>query len=198
MGRALRVSRGLHELGVGAGDRVALLLRNSLEFLEASIATVPLGASAVPINWHWRGEEIAHVLHDSAAKALILHADLWRGIAARTPLSSPSLSAHGLSSARSSSSGVPTTSALQAHFVELNAASSFRSASLVLTSSVGCSGRRFLCSGHAEMNRRRFVCAVTAAPPASAAPRPTSPPWSRTPTPLSVTFASATASRSKT
>ena len=49
-------------LGVGAGDRVALLLRNSIEFLEASIATVPLGASAVPINWHWRGEEIAHVL----------------------------------------------------------------------------------------------------------------------------------------
>ena len=60
-----------------AGDRVAILLRNSIEFLEASIATVPLGASAVPINWHWRGEEIAHVLRDSAAKALIVHADLW-------------------------------------------------------------------------------------------------------------------------
>jgi long-chain acyl-CoA synthetase len=84
-GRALRVTRGLHELGIGAGDRVALLLRNSIEFLEASIATVPLGASAVPINWHWRADEIAHVLVDSGAKALIVHAELWPAIADGVP-----------------------------------------------------------------------------------------------------------------
>ena len=84
-GRALRASRGLHELGIGGGDRVALLLRNSLEFLEASIATVPLGASAVPVNWHWRGDEIAHVLSDSGAKALVVHADLWPAIAPSVP-----------------------------------------------------------------------------------------------------------------
>jgi long-chain acyl-CoA synthetase len=84
-GHALRGTRGLSQLGVGAGDRIALLLRNSIEFLEASIATVPLGASAVPINWHWRGEEIAHVLTDSAAKVLVLHADLWPAIAASVP-----------------------------------------------------------------------------------------------------------------
>jgi long-chain acyl-CoA synthetase len=83
--RALRATRGLHELGIGAGDRVALLLRNSIEFLEASIATVPLGASAVPINWHWRGDEIAHVLLDSRAKVLVVHADLWPAIAASVP-----------------------------------------------------------------------------------------------------------------
>jgi long-chain acyl-CoA synthetase len=83
--RALRATRGLHELGIGAGDRVALLLRNSFEFLEASIATVPLGASAVPINWHWRGDEIAHVLRDSGAKALVVHADLWPAIASSVP-----------------------------------------------------------------------------------------------------------------
>jgi long-chain acyl-CoA synthetase len=84
-GRALRATRGLHELGIGAGDRIALLLRNSIEFLEASIATVPLGASAVPINWHWRGDEIAHVLLDSRAKALVVHADLWAAIAPSVP-----------------------------------------------------------------------------------------------------------------
>ena len=84
-GRALRATRGLHELGIGAGDRIALLLRNSIEFLEASIATVPLGASAVPINWHWRGDEIAHVLLDSGAKALVVHADLWSSIASSVP-----------------------------------------------------------------------------------------------------------------
>ena len=64
---------------------MALLLRNSIEFLEASIATVPLGANAVPINWHWRGEEIAHVLTDSEAKVLVVHADLWPAIAQSVP-----------------------------------------------------------------------------------------------------------------
>src|SRR5690348_7007752 len=83
--RALRATRAFAELGVGAGDRVALLLRNSTEFLEASLATVPLGASAVPINWHWRGEEIAHVLEDSGAKVLVAHADLWPGVAPSVP-----------------------------------------------------------------------------------------------------------------
>ena len=83
--RALRAARGLLELGIGGGDRVALLLRNSIEYIEASIATVPLGASAVPINWHWRGEEIAHVLVDSGAKVLVVHADLWPAIASSVP-----------------------------------------------------------------------------------------------------------------
>jgi long-chain acyl-CoA synthetase len=83
--RAMRATSALRALGIDAGDRVALLLRNSLEFLEASIATAPLGAGAVPINWHWRGEEIAHVLRDSNAKALVVHADLWPAIADSVP-----------------------------------------------------------------------------------------------------------------
>jgi long-chain acyl-CoA synthetase len=83
--RALRATVGLRELGVGAGDRVALLLRNSIEFVEASIATVPLGAAKVPINWHWRGEEVSYVLSDSRAKALVVHEDLWPAIRAGVP-----------------------------------------------------------------------------------------------------------------
>jgi long-chain acyl-CoA synthetase len=83
--RAMRATTALSALEIGAGDRVALLLRNSLEFLEASIATAPLGAGAVPINWHWRGEEVAHVLRDCKAKALVVHADLWPAIAACVP-----------------------------------------------------------------------------------------------------------------
>jgi long-chain acyl-CoA synthetase len=83
--RAMRATSALHALGIDAGDRVALLLRNSLEFLEASIATAPLGAGAVPINWHWRSEEIAYVLRDSKAKALVVHADLWPEIADSVP-----------------------------------------------------------------------------------------------------------------
>jgi len=84
-GAALRATSGLAAAGIGAGDRVAVLLRNSMEFLQASIATVPLGANAVPINWHWRGEEIAHVLSDSGAKALVFHAEMWPSLEGRVP-----------------------------------------------------------------------------------------------------------------
>src|SRR3954465_12054210 len=75
-----RIARGLSQLGVGAGDSVALLLRNDVAFLEASLATVVLGANAVPINWHWRDEEVGYLLGDCAAKVLVGHDDLLASI----------------------------------------------------------------------------------------------------------------------
>src|SRR3954463_10937413 len=71
-----RIARGLSQLGVGAADSVALLLRNDVAFIEASLASVVLGANAVPVNWHWRDEEVAYLLGDCEAKALVVHDDL--------------------------------------------------------------------------------------------------------------------------
>ena len=71
-----RLARGFAELGVGAGDSVALLLRNDVAFIEASLATVVLGANAVPINWHWRDEEVGYLLGDCDARVLVGHDDL--------------------------------------------------------------------------------------------------------------------------
>src|SRR4051794_3775323 len=71
-----RLARGLADLGVGAGDSVALLLRNDVAFIEASLASVVLGANAVPVNWHWRDEEVAYLLGDCEAKVLVGHDDL--------------------------------------------------------------------------------------------------------------------------
>src|SRR3954468_8847164 len=76
-----RIARGLTQLGVGAGDSVALLLRNDIAFIEASLATVVLGANAVPVNWHWRDDEVGYLLGDCAAKVLAGHDDLLGGIA---------------------------------------------------------------------------------------------------------------------
>src|SRR3954463_15954438 len=76
-----RIARGLSQLGVGAADSVALLLRNDVAFLEASLATVVLGANAVPINWHWRDEEVGYLLGDCEAKVLVGHDDLLANIA---------------------------------------------------------------------------------------------------------------------
>ncbi|MCZ6522910.1 MAG: AMP-binding protein, partial [Alphaproteobacteria bacterium] len=46
--RVLKAAGGLAALGVGAGDAVAILLRNDFAFLEASLGAATLGAYAVP------------------------------------------------------------------------------------------------------------------------------------------------------
>jgi acyl-CoA synthetase (AMP-forming)/AMP-acid ligase II len=57
-------------------------MRNDIAFLEASYAAMMLGAYAVPINWHFKGEEVAYVLADSGSRVLVGHTDL---LAARRP-----------------------------------------------------------------------------------------------------------------
>ncbi len=74
--RARRAAGGFRAHGVGAGDAVALLLRNDLAYFEASVAANLCGAAAIPLNWHLRAEEIGYILQDSEAKVLVVHADL--------------------------------------------------------------------------------------------------------------------------
>ena len=76
MDASRRAATGLASLSVGAGDSVAILLRNDIPFFVVTLAARTLGAYAVPINWHWRAGEIEHVLVDSGAKVLVVHADL--------------------------------------------------------------------------------------------------------------------------
>ena len=74
--RAARIAGGLHALGVGQGDCVCILMRNDITFLEAAYATMRLGAYAVPVNWHFKPEEINYILNDSGTSVLVGHADL--------------------------------------------------------------------------------------------------------------------------
>jgi long-chain acyl-CoA synthetase len=83
--RVRRLASGFNALGVRAGDCVALLMRNDIAFMEASFAAQTLGAYAVPINWHFRAEEIAYILVDSAARVLLGHADLLAPIVPQLP-----------------------------------------------------------------------------------------------------------------
>jgi len=61
--------------GLGYGDRVAIVMRNDIAFIEATLAAGPLGAIPVPVNWHWRGEELAHLIRDSKSKIVVAHTD---------------------------------------------------------------------------------------------------------------------------
>jgi len=83
--RISRAASGFAALGVRQGDCVALLLRNDFTFLEASLAAVRLGAYAVPINWHFKADEVAYVLADCGARVLVAHADLLAPVAGAIP-----------------------------------------------------------------------------------------------------------------
>ena len=78
--RARLIAGGLAALGVGQGDSVGILMCNDIAFLEAAYAVMTLGAYAVPINWHFKTDEIAYVMGDSSARVLIGHADLLHGL----------------------------------------------------------------------------------------------------------------------
>jgi fatty-acyl-CoA synthase len=69
--RAARLASVLAARGVGAGDRVGLLLHNRIEFVETLLACHRLGAVAVPINFRLAADEVDYVLDDSGAVALI-------------------------------------------------------------------------------------------------------------------------------
>ena len=69
--RAARLASALAAGGVRAGDGVALLLHNRIEFVESLLACHRLAAVAVPINFRLAADEVEYILADSGAVALI-------------------------------------------------------------------------------------------------------------------------------
>jgi long-chain acyl-CoA synthetase len=84
-GRAMRIAGGLQALGVSPGDRIAIFLRNDIPFLEASAAAGILGVSPVPVNWHWKDDELNYLLVDSSSKVVFAHSDLVPVVEAALP-----------------------------------------------------------------------------------------------------------------
>src|SRR3954470_24893816 len=74
--RVNRLARALAERGVGMGDRVAVLALNAMEVWEAYLAGVRLGAIVVPVNFRLVADEVAYVLADSGAVALVVDTPL--------------------------------------------------------------------------------------------------------------------------
>src|SRR4029077_15131763 len=71
--RLVQVSaRKLTALGAGKGDRVALLMLNSPEYLELYYSTAMAGAVIVPLNTRWHINEIIYTLIDSGSKILFV------------------------------------------------------------------------------------------------------------------------------
>ncbi|HEU4768777.1 MAG TPA: AMP-binding protein, partial [Pyrinomonadaceae bacterium] len=71
-----RVAGMLAAHGIGKGDVVSLLLPNSAEYVIAYFACWHLGALAGPINSLLKTQEIAYVISNSEAKALLVNSEL--------------------------------------------------------------------------------------------------------------------------
>src|SRR6201986_4988904 len=69
--RAARIAGVLYRLGVKQGDSVCILMRNDIAFIESAYAAMRLGAYGVPVNWHFKPEEINYILRDSGTSVLI-------------------------------------------------------------------------------------------------------------------------------
>src|SRR4051812_31594701 len=78
-GRTAAAAAGLRDdFGLSPGDRVAIVMRNRPEYLEALFAIWHAGLVAVPVNARLHREEIAYILEDSGTAAVVTdpeHAD---------------------------------------------------------------------------------------------------------------------------
>ena len=81
----LRMAQVIRSLGARRGDRIALLLHDSPEFVEAFIAICSLGAIAVPINMALRHEEQCSILHNSGASLVLIEGDTCHTLLTHAP-----------------------------------------------------------------------------------------------------------------
>ena len=71
--QANRFARVTRARGLTAGDSVALVCVNRPEFVEVLYGSLRAGLRLTPINWHLSAQEIAYILDDCEAKALVAH-----------------------------------------------------------------------------------------------------------------------------
>lgn len=70
-GRSQQIAGGLAALGVGSGDRVAVLLPNCPQMVDVFFACAHLGAVLVPLNAWLRGQFLSYQLGDCGAEVLV-------------------------------------------------------------------------------------------------------------------------------
>src|SRR5262245_35485355 len=69
--RSCRLARVWAEVGLGFGDHVALLAENQVRFLEVCWAAQRSGLYYTAINTHLTPEEVAYIVDDCDARAIV-------------------------------------------------------------------------------------------------------------------------------
>ena len=80
--RSNRLAQVLHAQGLRRGDRIAVLLENHIRYFEVAWAAFRSGLLVTAVNRFLTADEVAYIVHDSGARALVTSAALAE-IAAR-------------------------------------------------------------------------------------------------------------------
>ncbi len=71
--RVNKLAHSLYSLGLKKGDKVAVLMENSIEIIEIYLATAKTGLVIVPINFRLVSSDVEYIADNSDAKAFIVH-----------------------------------------------------------------------------------------------------------------------------
>jgi long-chain acyl-CoA synthetase len=70
--RSSQIAQALLAEGVGAGDRIAILDKNSVAFFEVAFGSAKINAVPVPVNWRLAPVEMAEIINDAEAPVLVV------------------------------------------------------------------------------------------------------------------------------
>jgi fatty-acyl-CoA synthase len=74
--KELSYASALHRAGIRKGDRVAMLLKNSVDYIVFNFAIARTGAIAVRLNWRLAPPELSFIIKDSGATLMLVDDDL--------------------------------------------------------------------------------------------------------------------------
>jgi long-chain acyl-CoA synthetase len=81
--RVESLAAGLQRQGLGKGDRLGVVGKNSLEFFLLYGAAAALGAIVVPVNWRLSPEEMAYNLGDGGCAMVFVDEEFQAGLSTR-------------------------------------------------------------------------------------------------------------------
>jgi fatty-acyl-CoA synthase len=74
--RARAMAAGLDELGVGRGERVAIVSHNSARLMEAFFGVTTWGRVLVPVNFRLSADEVRYIVEHSGAQVMVVDPEI--------------------------------------------------------------------------------------------------------------------------
>ena len=78
--RVNKLGHAFHSLGLSKGDKVAVLLENTIEIVEMYLATAKTGIIIVPVNFRLVDTEVEYIINHSEAKAFVVQDEFIRTV----------------------------------------------------------------------------------------------------------------------
>ncbi|HVM15046.1 MAG TPA: long-chain fatty acid--CoA ligase [Egibacteraceae bacterium] len=161
--RVDRAAAAFQSLGLAPRDRVALMIGNAPHFVEAFYGALRAGLTVVPINVAFTADEVAYLLADSGARAVVVgeaHAGVLHGVSETLPALDQTI----VAGASSASAGTRTWRGLCKAAGEPSAVDVAEDAVALLQYTSGTMGKpkgamlthANLLANHAQMERTRL------------------------------------------